>query len=631
MTGPEVSIVVPCYNGGSFLDGLMASLAAQTFRDFEVIIVDDGSTDEQTRQVLRRLEQHARVVRQENRGLPAARNTGFREARGEFVVPLDCDDLLEPPFLAETLSVLRSAPDEVACVFCHMRLTGEIEGVLPRHFNRFDQLVLNQLPYCMLIRRSAWAAVGGYDETMRQGYEDWEFNIRLAEAGFAAVEIPEPLFVYRVSGQGMLLSGSARKHGALWHAIRARHRECYRLRHLIAIEREWRTPPRRFALIPALTLLTLARVLPDAFVGWIFYILLRSVHRLRVRRGTFGRIPTGQRAGQPASGSASGSRQRTPAQARAAVARYGAEQAKRDMRPLRLAVSILLVALAVHYIGVRDLASKLMQVDFRMLIYAFALFLLQVLVVAWRFRLVLSVGGIGVSYPRALEATAVSLIANVILFTNVAGMVYRIVVLRAPSHSVSALVVASIVERIAVFAVLLLAALIGVAWLHITVDLAPSLAALGVAVALAVAAAGAVWLAFRLWPQLGDRARQRFPDILRMVKPYTRDRVAVAKIIWITLVSHLVFVAAAMVAAEGTNVLVDGYDLAAAVSATMLISSLPISVSGWGVREMSLVWLLGILGVAAPAALAFSVVLGVVSLLAAMTVAAACVVVQSAR
>lgn len=627
MTGPKVSVIVPCYNGGGFLDALMASLAAQTFRDFEIIIVDDGSTDEPTRQVLRRLEPQARIVRQENRGLPAARNTGFREARGEYVVPLDCDDLLAPSFLAETVGVLGKAPDETAFVFCHMLLMGEIEGVLPRHFNRFDQLILNQLPYCMLIRRSAWAAVGGYDETMREGYEDWEFNIRLVEAGFVGVEIPEPLFVYRVSAQGMLLSGSARKHGALWHAIRARHREYYRLGRLLAVERDWRAPPRRFGLAPSLMLLSLARVLPDALVGWIFYVLLRSVHRLRVRRGTFGRMRTGRLA----SASADDARRAAPAPGRAAESYYGATRAKRDLRPLRFTVSICLVALAIHYIGARDLLSTLMQVDFTMLVYAFALFVLQVLVVAWRFRLVLSVGGIGVSYPRALEATAVSLIANVILFTNVAGIVYRIVVLRAPSHSVSALVVASIIERVAVFAVLLLAALLGVAWLHISVDLASSGLVLAAVAAVTAAAAGAVWLAFRLWPQLGDRALRRFPDILRLLKPYARDRIAVAKIVWITFVSHLVFVAAATVAAAGTNVLVDVYDLAAAVSATMLIASLPISVSGWGVREMSLVWLLGLLGVAAPAALAFSVVLGVVSLLAAMSVAAACIVLQVAR
>jgi GT2 family glycosyltransferase len=72
--------------------------------------------------------------------------------------------------------------------------------------NRFDQLFLNQLPYCMLIRKSAWQAAGGYDETMRDGSEDWEFNIRLSGAGFRGIELAKPLFVCSVRPDGMLLS-----------------------------------------------------------------------------------------------------------------------------------------------------------------------------------------------------------------------------------------------------------------------------------------------------------------------------------------------------------------------------------------------------------------------------------------
>src|SRR5215470_10824821 len=205
---PAVSVIVPCFNGGRFLDGLCASLAAQTFRDFETIIVDDGSTEEATLQKLASLEPGIRVMPQQNRRLPGARNAGFEQARGEFVLPLDCDDRLAPSFLAETVAALRDAAPDVGFAFAHVRLAGDMDGVMPRHFNRFDQLFLNRLPYCMLIRRSAWQAAGGYDEAMRDGTEDWEFNIRLVQAGFRGVEIAKPLFIYCVSGDGMLMSHS---------------------------------------------------------------------------------------------------------------------------------------------------------------------------------------------------------------------------------------------------------------------------------------------------------------------------------------------------------------------------------------------------------------------------------------
>src|SRR5690349_3797996 len=121
-TNPAISIVVPCFNGGRFLDGLMASLARQSFRDFEIIIVDDGSTERNTLDKLAELQGRARVIRQDNRGLSGARNTGIRAALADLVLPLDCDDTFEAPFLSEAAALMQGAPADVAAVFCHMRL-----------------------------------------------------------------------------------------------------------------------------------------------------------------------------------------------------------------------------------------------------------------------------------------------------------------------------------------------------------------------------------------------------------------------------------------------------------------------------------------------------------------------------
>ena len=283
MTTPAVSIVIPCHNGGRFLDDLLASLAAQTFRDFEIIIVNDGSTEPLTLRKLDELRSSVHVVDQENRYLAGARNTGFYAARAEFVLPLDCDDMLEPDYLAVAVAALKAAPDGVGFVFTHMRLVGALTGVLHNRFDRFDQLFLNRLPYCLLMRKSAWAAANGYDETMRDGMEDWEFNIRLAAAGYKGLEIPKPLFVYNVRADGMLLSKTARMQGTIWRQIRARHRDLYRVPALIAL---WGTSGRRMSsTFNAVALGGLAVVLPESWFNALFFRLMLFVRALRVWRG----------------------------------------------------------------------------------------------------------------------------------------------------------------------------------------------------------------------------------------------------------------------------------------------------------------------------------------------------------
>jgi len=274
MSTPAISVVVPCYNGGCFLDQLLGSLAAQTFRDFEIVMVDDGSTDLPTQNKLASLDGAVRIIRQANRGLASARNTGFREARATFVVPLDCDDTLEPTFLEETFSALRQARSDVGFAFTHVRLGGTRAGIRACHFDGFDQLFVNELPYCLLIRKSAWEAVGGYDEGMHDGYEDWEFSIRLLAAGYRGLEIAKPLFVYAVRGGGMLLSRSARIHGTLWGRIRSKHAALFRPSMLWSLWRSRNERSRRISVGAAAVLLALPHAMPETWFNWLYFRLL---------------------------------------------------------------------------------------------------------------------------------------------------------------------------------------------------------------------------------------------------------------------------------------------------------------------------------------------------------------------
>ena len=112
---PLISAVIPAYNPEGFLLEAVASVERQSWPNWEIVVVDDGSDQPAAREILAQIERRAdpriRVVRQENRGLAAARNTGFREARGRFVVPLDADDLLEPAMMAVCHAELARRPD----------------------------------------------------------------------------------------------------------------------------------------------------------------------------------------------------------------------------------------------------------------------------------------------------------------------------------------------------------------------------------------------------------------------------------------------------------------------------------------------------------------------------------------
>lgn len=265
-----ISVVIPCYNSGATLEQTVASVKAQTWTNLEIIVVNDGSTEPDTCKVLMALE-GVTVLSQPNLGLPAARNAGFRSASGEFVLPLDSDDWLEPSALEEMMHALKSSAD-ASFVFSDLQLEGEASGVLQKNYNFFEQLSLNQLPYCLLVPKRLWTEVGGYDESMCQGYEDWEFNIRLGTLGYYGNRVPQPLFHYRVSSSGMLISKSNRLHGRLWSEVQARHKSTYRWTNLIRLWRQWSGRPSQYPLWLHLVWMLVHRLLPESGFSWLFML-----------------------------------------------------------------------------------------------------------------------------------------------------------------------------------------------------------------------------------------------------------------------------------------------------------------------------------------------------------------------
>jgi len=168
-----------------------------------MIIVDDGSTDRESLAILDALSHpKIKIVRQANKGLPGARNTGIRAGKGEYILPLDADDKIAPACLRRSVDVLQANPD-IAIVYGDLGLFGHENRVIPAGvFNTYRLLLANYMPVGSMFRREAWESVGGYTEEM-MGFEDWEFWIKLMEKGWKFKKIDEVLFLHHQHGPSM--------------------------------------------------------------------------------------------------------------------------------------------------------------------------------------------------------------------------------------------------------------------------------------------------------------------------------------------------------------------------------------------------------------------------------------------
>jgi len=201
---PRVAVIVPCYNLGRYLDEAIDSVLAQSFQDVEIVVVDDGSSDSDTRARLDAFDRpRTRVIRSANRGLPAAKNLGLAETSAPYVCMFDADDRLLPDMLAKSVAALDDDA-RLAFVSHWVRHFGdESFDWAPTDCGFPALLDVNTVNGAALVRRSALDAVGGFDETMRDGCEDWDVWIALVERGFRGRILEEVLYEYRRRPESM--------------------------------------------------------------------------------------------------------------------------------------------------------------------------------------------------------------------------------------------------------------------------------------------------------------------------------------------------------------------------------------------------------------------------------------------
>jgi glycosyltransferase involved in cell wall biosynthesis len=198
MTEPLVSIVVLCHNYGRFLAEAVESALAQNYPHLELIVIDDGSTDDSL-EVASRYQDRAKVLTQPNQGLARTCNRGAREAAGEYFLFLSADDRLEPTYVSELGAALRRTP-EASFAYCAAQLFGAESGVAPaRPFSAFSLIRgRNYINGSALTRRADYLAAGGYPEDLGEGaFDDWDFWLTMVERGHRGTYVPKPLLVWR--------------------------------------------------------------------------------------------------------------------------------------------------------------------------------------------------------------------------------------------------------------------------------------------------------------------------------------------------------------------------------------------------------------------------------------------------
>lgn len=218
LSNPKVAIVIPSYNYAQYLPEAIESALMQTYENIEVIVVDDGSTDDTFSKCLR-YSGRIRYILQENQGAAVARNRGISETDAEWIVCLDADDVIKPTYVEECLQI----PD-ADVISTAMQYFGDKKGVhtFKEKPNYYDFCVANHIHCASMFRKTVWESVGGFDKELHSVYDDWDFWLGATKRGYEVKTIAKPLFKYRKHGASKI-DEAIKRHDELFAYIKQKH------------------------------------------------------------------------------------------------------------------------------------------------------------------------------------------------------------------------------------------------------------------------------------------------------------------------------------------------------------------------------------------------------------------------
>ena len=224
-----MSIIVPCFNQAEYLDECLESVMNQTFQDWECIIVNDGSPDN-TNQIANDWivkDKRFKLIEQKNAGLSAARNFGIENAIGEFILPLDADDKISNEYCR--LAMIEFDKDEtLKVVYCQAEKFGIENGEWILDDYSINLLAQKNLIFCSgVFKKADWVNQGGYDQNMKDGFEDWEFWIAILKNGGEVKQLKETGFYYRIKEKSMIIDFNSEKRKIAFEYLSLKHADFF--------------------------------------------------------------------------------------------------------------------------------------------------------------------------------------------------------------------------------------------------------------------------------------------------------------------------------------------------------------------------------------------------------------------
>ena len=194
-----VSVIIPCYNQGRYLEECLNSVYSSSYDKLEVIVVNDGSTDNSLEEIKAlKTKFKFTLIDQINLGPSIARNNGVLASTGKYILPLDADDKISETYIEKAVEVLEQNI-KTGIVYCKADFFGEKQGewMLPSY--SFEQMLTQNLIFnCALFRREDFDKTIGYNPNMKEGWEDWDFWLSLIELGLLVDRLDEVGFYYRI-------------------------------------------------------------------------------------------------------------------------------------------------------------------------------------------------------------------------------------------------------------------------------------------------------------------------------------------------------------------------------------------------------------------------------------------------
>ena len=196
----KVSIIIPAYNYAKYIGECLDSVISQTFKDWECIIIDNCSTDNTSEIVKVYATNDSRIKYHytDQKGVSLARNLAVKMSSGTYILPLDADDKINSSYITKAIAIMEKKPT-ISLVYCDAILFGSVnkKWILPE-FNYREMLIENSIFSSALYKKSEFLTVNGYNTNMVEGFEDWDFWIKLLADDKKVIKINELLFYYRI-------------------------------------------------------------------------------------------------------------------------------------------------------------------------------------------------------------------------------------------------------------------------------------------------------------------------------------------------------------------------------------------------------------------------------------------------